>query len=242
MSLRRWVSQTGLELRLLWRNAENLLVTLAIPIGLLVFFALVPVLPSGPEGRVTFLVPGILALAVMSTAMVSLGIATGFDRQSLVLKRLGATPLRRGELVAAKICAVLVTEAVQVALIAGVGVGLAWRPEAAGLPGAIGALLLGTAAFSGVGLLLAGRLPALLNLALVNAVYVVLLLASGLVFPLDVLPGPLAASARALPAAALGEALRAALGGTGASVPSLAVLAAWAVAAPTAAAGSFRWE
>ena len=51
--------------------------------------------PTGTDDPVDFLAPGILALAVMSTAMVSLGIATGFERQYGVLKRLGATPLGR---------------------------------------------------------------------------------------------------------------------------------------------------
>jgi ABC-2 type transport system permease protein len=234
-----------MELRLLLRNGENLLVTLAIPAGLLVFFALVPVLPSADGDRVAFLVPGILALAVMSAAFVSLAIATGFERSYLVLKRLGATPLRRDELVTAKALAVLGVEVVQLVVLVAVALALGWRPAAAaeGAALALAALLLGTAAFAGLGLALAGSLRAVATLALANALYVVLLLVSGLVFPLDVLPGPLAAVARVLPAAPLAAVLRAAASGAG-RVPAgdLAVLAAWAVGAPLLAARLFRWE
>src|SRR5215469_10896255 len=101
------------------RRGDAVLLNLAIPVGLLVFFSLVDVLPKpdGVKHPVQFLAPGVLALAVMSTAMVSLGIATGFERQYGVLKRLGATPLGRPRLLGAKMAAIAVIEALQVALI-----------------------------------------------------------------------------------------------------------------------------
>ncbi len=128
LSPRRVRAQAGMELRLLARNGESLLVTLGIPVGLLVFFSLVDVLPSGGRRAVDFLVPGIIALSVMSTSLVSLAIATGFERSYLVLKRLGASPLRRGELVVAKALSVLTVEGVQVAVVLATGWSLGWRP------------------------------------------------------------------------------------------------------------------
>jgi ABC-2 type transport system permease protein len=232
-----------MELRLLLRNAENLLVTIVIPVGLLVFFATTEVLAI-PGEPVTFLFPGMVAVAVMSTGMVSLAIATGFERSYGVLKRLGATPLRRGELIAAKVLAVLVIEVLQLAALTTLAVLTGWRPSggAMGIAVALVAVLLGTAAFVGVGMAMAGRLRAVATLALTNAVFVVLLLVSGVVFPLESLPGPVAAVARLLPTTALATVLRAALDGAGLAGSALAVLAAWAVAAPAIAAAGFTWE
>jgi ABC-2 type transport system permease protein len=192
--VQRLLAQTGMELRLLLRNGENLLVALGIPVGMLVFFGLVPVVDFD-EPAVDFLLPGAITVAIMGTAMVSLAISTGFERFYLVLKRLGATPLRRGELVSAKILAVLVVQIAQVVLLIAVALVLGW-PAEAGPRGArllllpVG-MLLGTAAFAGIGLAMAGRLRASATLALVNATFIILILASGLVFPLDDLPGPL---------------------------------------------------
>jgi ABC-2 type transport system permease protein len=243
MILGRLRAQAAMELRLLLRNGENLLVTLGIPVGLLVFFSVVDVLPV--RGRpVDYLVPGVLTLALMGAGMVSLAIATGFERFYLVLKRLGATPLRRTELVAAKIGAVLAVQAVQATVVVAVAWLLGWRP-ALGPSGVLlagGALLLATAAFCGVGLALAGRLRAVATLALANALFVVLLLISGIVFPLAALPAALATLSTLLPPAALTEVLRAAFAGTASRADALVVLTVWGVAAPLIAALVFRWE
>lgn len=241
---RRVRAQTAMELRLLLRNGENLLVTLLIPAGLLLFFATVDVLPI--EGDpVRFLVPGVLALAVMSVAMVSLGIATGFERSYLVLKRLGATPLRRGELVAAKALAVVGVEVVQAAVLLALALGvLGWRPGAGagGLALGLLAVVLGTAAFAGLGLAMAGRLRAVGTLALANGLYLAMLLLGGLVVPLERLPGGLATLGRLLPVAPLATVLRAAADGAGVPWDAVALLAAWAVGAVVLAATTFRWD
>jgi ABC-2 type transport system permease protein len=237
-------AQTVAEVRLTLRRGESVLLTIGIPVGLLVFFSLVDVvpLPAGIHHPVQFLAPGVLALAVMSTAMVSLGIATGFERQYGVLKRLGATPLGRPRLLAAKTLAIAAVEAVQVVVLVAVALALGWRvggdPALAGV-----AVVAGTVAFAGLGLLMAGALRAEVTLAAANGVYLVLLLVSGMVFPLSSLPGPLAAVARVLPSGALAEALHATLSaGVAVPVEPWIVLAAWAVAAPLAAARTFRWE
>ncbi|MGH9304355.1 MAG: ABC transporter permease [Acidimicrobiales bacterium] len=234
-------AQVAAEVHMTLERGETLLVTVGIPVFLLVFFTLVNVLPTGARRPVDFLAPGILGLAVMSTAMVSLGIATGFERSYGVLKRLGATPLGRPRLLAAKIAAVLVVETLQVCVLIAVALGLGWRPHpAAGL--AVIAALLATVAFAGLGLLMAGALRAEINLALSNAVYIVLLLIGGVIFPLSKLGG-FASFARLLPAAALSDALHPALGqGAGVPLGAWIVLLVWAVAAPVAAAVTFRWE
>ena len=235
-------AQAAAEVEMTLRRGESVLLALGIPVMLLVFFSVVDVLPTGTDDPVDFLAPGILALAVMSTAMVGLAIATGFEREYLVLKRLGTTPLRRGELLAAKTAAVLAVEAVQVAVLLPVALALGWSPGGDALL-ALVAVLLATVGFAGAGLLMAGTLPAMTTLAAANGAYLVLLLLGGMVVPVDRLPAALGVVARALPAAALSDALHGALA-AGASVPgrAWAVLAAWAVAAPAAAAATFRWE
>ncbi len=237
-------AQVGMELRLSLRQGEQLLVSLGIPVLLLVFFSLVDVLPrpAGTAKAVDFLAPGILALAVMSSAMVSLGIGTGFERQYGVLKRLGATPLGRPRLVTAKVLTVLVLQAVQVGVLAPTALALGWRPAGTAAL-AVPAVVLGTAAFAGVGLYLAGTLKGIVNLALCNGLYLVLLLLGGMIIPLDRLPGVMEAGARLLPAAALSEVMGGALGpGAAASGRAWLVLGAWALAAPALAAARFRWE
>lgn len=244
-----WV-QAGAELRLTLRRGESLLLTLGIPVGLLVFLALTKVLPR-PSGEASFLVPGILALAIMSTGMVSVGIATAFEREYKVLKRLGVTPLGRGRLVVAKVVSVVAIELVQAAVIIGAGLAVGWRPATGqGGPGAVVASLAALAAavaatcgFTGLGLLMAGRLRADIVLALANGLWLALLLLGGMLFPLSKLPSGLRGVAGALPAAALASALRSAMGvGGHVSGHDWLVLVVWAVAAPLVTALTFRWE
>ena len=239
-----WRAQTRAELMMTLRRGDSVLLTLGIPVGLLVFFSLVDVLPkpAGVSDAVTFLAPGILALAVMSTAMVSLGIATGFERQYGVLKRLGSTPLGRPALLAAKTSAMVGLELIQAAALVAAAVALGWRPHGSPILAAAAALL-ATIGFAGIGLLMAGTLRAELTLAAANGLYLVLLLLGGMVFPLEKLPVPLRTFSRALPAAALSDALHGTLTSAG-HVPGRAwvVLAVWAVIAPAAASLAFRWD
>jgi ABC-2 type transport system permease protein len=241
--VKAFVAVLKVELVLAARRGETLLLTLGIPLGLLVFFSLVDVLPlpDGVDEPVDFLAPGILALAVLSTGMVQTAIGVAFERQYGVLKRLGVTPLGRPRLLAAKLVGILVVELVQVAVIGAAALALGWSPSPAA--GAVlGAVALGTAAFGGLGLLMAGRLRGEVTLAAANGLYLVLLLLGGMVFPLGELPGALRSVAELLPAAALSDVLGAAALGEVADARWWLTLAGWAVAAPVAAALTFRWE
>lgn len=238
--MRALVAQLRLELAVLARNGESLLLTLGIPVLLLAFFANVDVLPIDGE-PIDFLAPGVLSLAVLSTSLVNLAIATGFEREYGVLKRLGSTPLGRPRLLAAKVLSVLVVEAVQVSVLWLLALALGWEPSPD--VGFAVAVVLGTVACGGLGLVLAGTLKALVVLAAANGLYLVLLLLSGMVIPLEELPGAVQAVSRALPSTALADAVRGSLT-EGVAVPgrAWAVLAAWAVVGPVAAARWFRWE
>jgi ABC-2 type transport system permease protein len=237
------LSQTGLEIRMVLRNGEQLLLTVFIPVLVLVLFSSIEFMNLGNrDRRVDFLVPGVLALAVMSTAMVSLGIATGFERRYGVLKRLGSTPLSRSGLLAAKTANVLAVEVLQAVLIIGTGIALGWHATSGILP-ALGLLLIGTVAFAGIGMLMAGTLRAEANLAAANGLFLVLLFLGGMAYPLDKLPDAIEVFAKALPAAALAECVRGVLASPShLPVGELFVLLAWAVAAPLLAIRFFRWE
>lgn len=234
-------AQVVVELRLLSRQAEQILVSIGIPLAVMVFFATVAILPSGAEDPIDFLAPGVLALAVMSSSMVALGIGTGFERHYGVLKRLGTTPLGRPRWILAKLMSVLALELVQIAVLIPTAVVLGWSPEPADLAMLSLVLLLGTAAFSGLGILLAGRLSGTANLAVCNSLYLVLLLFGGFVVPLEELPGILRSASQLLPAAALSESVRGSIG-LESYASSLPVLIGWAVVMPSVAARTFRWE
>jgi len=242
VNTRALAAQSRTEVTLQLRRGENLIVTLAVPLGILVFFAKVDTtIPTDFDKPVDFLVPGVLSLAVMAAAMVSLGIATGFERRYGVLKRLGSTPLSRGGLLAAKTATVLLFELVEAVLIVLTGIALGWSPPG-GLVPALALLLIGTVAFAGIGLLMAGTLRAEANLAAANALFLVLLFLGGMAYPLDKLPGALQAIAKLLPAAALSDTVRSVLSTQPFPTGQLVVLVAWAIAAPLAAARWFRWE
>ena len=246
--MRVLAAQLRAEVSMIVTNGETVLLTLGIPVVFLLFFTAVHVLPTGTTRPVDFLVPGILALAVMSTSMTALSIGTGFERGYGVLKRLGATPLGRPRLLVAKIVAVLAVEVLQAGVLVAVGYLLGWNPGGPGGSGAcVGqallAMVLGTVAFGGIGLVLAGTLKPLVNLAVVNALFVVLLLLGGMLIPLSKLPVWLADLSRLLPAAALAQALHGTLGqGTPAAARDWIVLGVWAVVAPVVAGLTFRWE
>ena len=235
--------QLACELRVLARNGEQLLLILGIPMLLLSFFGNVDILPTGDQSSINFLLPGIIALAIMSTAMVSLGIATGFERSYLVLKRLGATPLGIPRLVLAKALSVLLVEIVQVILLVGLAFLFGADLGALNLAKLILAIALGTLAFSGIGLSLAGRLRGEVNLAAQNALYLVLLLVGGIVFPLQDLPSWLQWVGRISPSGALADVMRDVFSATstyGAS--SLVILLGWAIVAQLSAFKLFRWN
>ena len=242
--VRRVLAQTAFETRAILRNGEQLLITLVLPVLLLVGLTRTSVvdLGAGAGTRVDAITPGVLALAVMSTAFTSQAIATAFDRRNGVLRLLATTPLGRGGLLAGKVLGVLAVEVVQVVVLGAVALGLGWQPQVAGIGAALVAVLLGTAAFTALALLVAGTLRAEAVLALANLVLVLLAVAGGIVVPADGLPGPLATVAGALPSGALGDSLRSALHDGDLAGGPLLVLAGWTAALSALAARLFRWS
>jgi ABC-2 type transport system permease protein len=240
-------AMTAMELSLVLRRGENLFATIVIPTLVLILFSSVAILPTSGGRPVDFLLPGSIALAIIATSLVSLGITTAYDRSYGVLKRLGGSPLSRPELLVARILTVLVVETVQVALLVAVATAiLGWSPTiAVSVPLLVGGLVLGTIAFAGLGLLLAGILRAETMLAVANLLFLGFLALGGVIVPVDRLPTPVAAIAHALPAAALSDVLRIALGPAGAGGDALSsafLLGVWGGAGVALAAATFSWE
>ncbi len=234
-----------METKLLLRNGEQLLLALVIPLLLQIGGAQAgDVIDLGSGRRIDVLTPGVLALAVMSTAFTSVAISTAFERRYGVLKRLGATPLPRAGLLLGKVLSLLTVVVLQTVLISAVGVWLGWRPpvDAKIVAAALLLLLLGTAAFASLGLLMAGSLRAEATLAAANLVYVVLLVAGAVVVPLSSYPDGMRDVVSWLPSAALAEGLRDDLSGAGLDWGLAAVLSVWSVLAAGLTVRTFRWE
>jgi ABC-2 type transport system permease protein len=239
---RQVLAQASMEARLMVRNGEQLLLAVVIPVIVLI---------GAVEGAghlnlsishrpVDEFTPGVLALAVMSTAFTSLAIATGFERRYGVIKRLGSSPLPRSGLLLGKVGALLLVEAMQVVVISAVAFALGWEPHGS-LPATVVTIVLGTAAFAALGLFLAGVLRAEATLAAANLVYLLLLAGGAVVLPSSAY-GAFGGFTRLLPSGALGGAMRSALWVGDWNWGSLAVLAVWAIVGAALTARTFRWE
>jgi ABC-2 type transport system permease protein len=240
---RQILQQVKCELLLTARRGENVLITLIVPVVLLIFFTSLNLVPKMGESTINFLLPGILALAIIAAGMVNLGISTAYERYYGVLKRLGSSPLPRSGLIIAKVISILILEMLQVILLVGGAIVLyGWRPVGSPLL-ALLTIALGTVTFASLGLAMAGALRAEITLAGANALYLVFLLIGGSLLPVDRLPAPLADFAQMLPAAALTQALQATMN-NGERFPAtpLIVLAVWAVAILLIAVRTFKWE
>ena len=221
-------------------NGEQLLLTLIIPIAVLIGVTRLGL------AEIDEATPGVMALAILSTAFTATAISTGFERRSGVLKFLGATPLARSGLLVGKTTATFAVIVVQLVLISAVALALGLVPT--GRParragrdrhprhGALGSW----------GFALAGLLRAEATLAVANGIFLLLLFAGGTVLPSHRLPGPLGEVVQLLPSAALGDTLRTLLdaptSGTGLPVGPLLVLAVWAVVGIVLSVRTFRWE
>lgn len=240
----RILSQAMFETKALMRNGEQLMVSILMPLGLLLALGLTSVIEFNTNGveRLDFVVPGVMAMAIMASAFTSQAISTGFDRRNGVLRFLSTTPLGKGGLLGAKIIAVLIIAALQLVLVSALALALGWHVSATGLLAAILPAILGAAAFTAFALLIAGTLRAEGVIALANIILVALIVGGGVLAPSSSLPAWLAPLAQYLPSGALGDAMRAALIDNTLAIGPILVLAGWTALLAFASAKLFKWN
>jgi ABC-2 type transport system permease protein len=232
--------QVRMELLLTARRGEAVVLAMGVPLLVLLGAGLTRATNVPTDDRLGFVVPGVLALTVMSTAFTGQAITTGYERSYGVLKRLGASPLTKPGLLFAKTSAILVLVCGQVLVLAMVGVAAGWRPELGQPASAAGVTVLATAAYCGLALVIASLLRPETVTGVATLIYVLMLAAGGIMFAA---PDLGTAGWFLLPLAAHAEALRNALT-AGTSVPGVIWLSLglWAGVWLTAAARLFRWE
>lgn len=233
------------ETKTVARNGEQLLLTLVLPIGILILlsrFDGIDIATDAGQTRLDVIVPGILALAILSTAFTSQAIATAFDRRSGALRMFSTTPLGSSGVIGGKIVAVLLVEVGQFAILSVAAVLLGWRPPLLGFIIAVVPFIVGTAACVALALLIAVVLRPEAVLAVANLVWIVLVAVGGIVIPASYLPDGVATIAQWLPSGALGDAMRSAFLTQSLDWAAVGILAGWAVVAGLVAARRWRWS
>ncbi len=239
--LTRILRQGNYETVNMLRNGEQLLVSIVIPVLVLIGVHSMGLLDTPEHSTLDILTPGVLAIAVMSSAFTSQGIGTAFDRRYGVLRFLSTTPIGNAGLILGKAMAVLMILVVQLAVLLGVAVVLGYRPELTGILPAAVFLFVGALAFTSLGLLVAGTLRPEATLAITNLLWILLGAAGGSVFPLKD-GGFFTPILQWLPSAALGDGMRAALlEGQWALLPLL-IISLWAGAATALTVKFFSWK
>ncbi|KUM31710.1 ABC transporter [Arthrobacter sp. EpRS66] len=223
-------------------NGEQLILAVVMPMIALFVLTLTDLLDGVAERSIDAAVPGVLALCVISTAFTGQGIGTGFDRRYGVLKMFSTTPLGKTGLIFGKVIAVLTVLVIQVVLITVVALFMGWEPNPWGIAPAILFLLLGAAAFTSLGLLIAGTVRPEATLAITNLAWILLAGAGGVLYPLSMAPAWIQPTLNALPSAALGDAMREALISGHFSIAGLIFLVLWSAAGSFAAIKLFKWN
>lgn len=239
---RRILNQGRYEAGTMLRNGEQLVLMVVMPLLGLLALTATPLLDGLGHSRVDLATPGILAMCALSTAFTGQGIATGFDRRYGVLRFMSTTPLGKGGLIAGKAIAVLAALSLQVVLISTVALFLGWRPPLAGVLLGIPLLVLGAAAFTALGLLIAGTVRPEATLAITNLGWILFSAVGGIVLPVGKFSSGLEWWVQWLPSGALGNLMRAAVLESRLDVWGLTVLLAWTVASAAAAIKWFKWN
>jgi len=192
-----------------------------------------------------FLVPGILGMALMQLGVFG-AVPLVAQREKLILKRLGATPLPRWTLVGSNVILRLLIGLVQAVLIVGIGIAVFGVQILGSLLAMIALVVLGALTFIAIGYVVAAfaRTEEAAN-GIVQVIQFPMMFLSGVFFPLELMPALLRPVAVILPLTYLGDALRQVMvdGTPLAPLPvDVLVLTGWFVVCLFIAARYFRWE
>ncbi|HEY8762839.1 MAG TPA: ABC transporter permease [Solirubrobacteraceae bacterium] len=231
--------QIRYEQRAYWRNRGRGVFTFVFPLMFLVIFAS---LNNGQHlstrGNIpynAFFVPGILAYGVIATTYINMAIGTAILRDEGILKRMQGTPLPRWAYIAARIGSTCVIVALMTVVTVGLGVvAYGVHLRAGAIPGMVVVLVLGTAAFTTLGIGItrfipnAEAAPVIVNLSILPLTFI-----SSIWFPADTMPSWLKDVAKAFPIRALADGLQYAFDprrtGAGLNAQDIRTLAIWSV-------------
>jgi ABC-type multidrug transport system permease subunit len=195
---------------------------------------------------IDFLIPGLLGMNLMGSAMWGLGFAIVDARRKKLMKRLISTPMPRHDYLLSFVLARLLLLVVEVGVLLAFGAWVFQVPVRGSMLDLAVLCVLGSLAFSALGLLVASRAQTIEAVSgLMNTVMMPMWIVSGVFFSAQRFPGALQPAIRALPLTALIDALRAnMLQGAGLAqvAPQLGVLGVWLVVSFTLALKLFRWR
>ena len=241
--MRLFVHALRAEQLVFWRSRESAFFVFLFPP--LLFVLLASAFGEDADDS-TSLVAGLIGYAVANTALAGLAIMLVVRREFGILKRLRSTPLPASLYLAATLVSNLIVVALQSVVVVALGVFLFDADGPADVPSLVFALVLGAAAFAGLGLAAAALIrSAEAVAAVVNVIVLPMSFLNGSFGRADELPRPLELLADALPLEYLlelahgayvdGEPITDHLG-------AVAVLLAWGAAGYIVARARFGWE
>jgi ABC-2 type transport system permease protein len=235
--------QYRLERKLFWRNPSAAFFNFLLP---LLFLAVFGAILHGNQHDLDVIVPGIAGMAVMSTTFVALAYNMTFLREQGVLKRIRGTPMPGGCYLFAIAGNAVTNAALQILIITVAGrafFGTGWPRDWLEL---FVFVAVGVLCFASLGVAFSHAIPNFESTsAYVNAVFLPVILISGVFYDAAHVPGFIRGIAQALPLTHLIDGLSGAMvKGTSltANITALGVIAAWAVLGIALAVRGFSWE
>jgi ABC-type multidrug transport system permease subunit len=195
---------------------------------------------------IDFLIPGLLGMNLMGSAIWGLGFAIVDARRKKLMKRLIATPMPRHYYLLSFVLSRLLLLVIEVGALLGFGALVFQVPLRGSLLVLAILCVLGSLSFSALGLLIASRVQTIEAASgLMNFVMMPMWIVSGVFFSAQRFPAVLQPVIKALPLTAVNDALRAnILQGAGLVqiAPQLGILGAWVIVCFALALWLFRWR
>jgi len=235
--------QYRLERKMFWRNPSAAFFNFVLP---LLFLALFGTIFAGSQKDLNVIVPGIAGMSIMTTTFVALAMNMVFLREQGVLKRLRGTPLPSGAYLGGLALHAVTNTLVQLSIVTGAGAlffGVSLPEHWVELIAFVAA---GVCCFAGLGVALSHAIPNFDSApAYVNAIFLPVIVISGVFYDADNAPAFLRDIAQGLPLTHLIDGLSGAMV-TGATLADnlsdLAIILIWAAAGAVLAVRGFSWE
>lgn len=235
--------QYRLERRMFWRNPSAAFFNFMLPLLLLALFGAVF---SSDQDDLDVIVPGIAGMSVVSTTFSALAYNMTAMREQGVLKRVRGTPMPSAAFLLGIAGHAITNTALQMVLITVSGkvfFGIDWPPNPAEM---LVFVVLGVVCFASLGVALSHVIPNNESApAYVNAIFLPLIIISGVFYDATDVPSFLAGIAEALPLTHLIDGLSAAMvtgESFGDQLSSIGVIVAWTILGVALAIRGFTWE